>query len=467
MATVVGVVAETRPGERRTALVPTAAAHLVESGFQVLVESGCGNAAGFADAEFAKAGAVIVESPELFARSEVLACVSTIRRPARLSRGHVMVGMLQRWRHPVLIEHWARRGVGLVALDSRTRIAEEHGMEATTTQGRIAGREAARLAERQFGGHFPMMTSEGRVRPVSVLVLGAGAVGLQAMSTARLLGAQVTGYTGSADGRRVIASRGARFLELGSPLVDRRGVRREPGDQERRARQHLLDARIRQFDVVITAAGTPGRRPPRLVTERAIAGMRPGSVVVDVAASRYGGNVAGSRPGTTTTAPSGIRLIGAGNLAAETPRLASEYYADTVVATVRYLCASGEPLLDVSQPLWSAMVLGHNGRMAGPPPVARRTDQPRPRTRVPAPRAVVADRLDRALNSRAVIEQAKGVLAQRLGVGVDVAFALLRDDARGHHLRLDDLATAVVNNEPAAARLVSGATRQRAWRPAR
>ncbi|HEY4458035.1 MAG TPA: ANTAR domain-containing protein [Pseudonocardiaceae bacterium] len=454
MSTVVGVVAETRPGERRTALVPVAVTRLVESGFRVLVESGCGSAAGFADADFARAGAVIVESGDVFARSRVIACVTTIRRPARLHRGHIMVGMLQPWRYPVLIEHWVRRGVSVVGLDSRARIAEAHGMEATTTQGRIAGREAARLAEWHFGGYFPMIAPDGTVRPVTVLVLGAGVAGLQAMSTARLLGAQVTGYTGRANGRTAITSRGARFLELGSPPVER-----DANDQQRRARRHLLDARIHQFDVIITAAGTPGRRPPRLVSELAIAGMRRGSVIVDVAASRYGGNVAGSRPGTTTTLPSGVRLIGAGNLAAQAPGLASEYYADNVVAAVQELCATGEPLIDLSDPLWSATVLGHDGRMLPPERVTARPFGDL--AGVQHGRGGAAERLSEVLNSRTAIEQAKGVLAERLGIGVAAAFTMLCDDARRHHLPLGELADRVLDDDPAVR------WHSRAERPAR
>jgi NAD(P) transhydrogenase subunit alpha len=274
--------------------------------------------------------------------------------------------LLQPWRHPVLIEYWAGRGVTMLSLDRVPRIPEARRMDATTTQSRIAGREAVLLAERHFGGGFPMIGLDGRVRPVSVLVLGAGVVGLQAMSSARLLGADVTGYTGRASGRAAIAARGARFLELGSPLVDGYGVRRELGAQERRARRHALDVRISQFDVVITAAGTPGRRPPLLVGDRAIAGMRPGALVIDIAASRHGGNVAGSRPGGTRIVPPGVRLIGAGNLPSEVPGLASEYLADNVVATLRRLCDTGRPYVDPADPLWSRIVLGRHGRLIRP-----------------------------------------------------------------------------------------------------
>jgi NAD(P) transhydrogenase subunit alpha len=270
--------------------------------------------------------------------------------------------MLQPWRHPVLIEHWARRGVTMVSLDRVPRLPQAHGLDPTTTQARIVGRQAVLLAEQHFGGSFPMIASDGVVRPVSVLVLGAGAVGLQAMSSAHLLDADVTGYTGRQGGRAAITSRGARFLDLGSSLTDWNGIRWELRDQERQARQHALDIRIGQFDVVITAAGTPGRRPPRLVDSQAIARMRPGSVIVDIASSRYGGNVAGSRPGTTLTVPPGVSLIGAANLASLVPGLASEYFADNVVMTLLRLCVTGRPLVDLSDPLWSAMVLGHRGR---------------------------------------------------------------------------------------------------------
>ncbi len=358
MATVVGVVAETRPGERRTALVPTAVARLVAFDFRVLVEAGCGDAAGFTDVEFAKAGAEIVDSGELFRRAQVIACVTAVHRLAALRRGQVMVGMLQPWRHPVLIDRWLRRDVTLVSLDRVPPVPAAVGLDPTTVQARITGRQAVLLAETPFGGSFPMMTATGEVRPVRVLVLGGGVIGLQAMSTAGLLGADVTGYTGRPGGAAAIMARGARVLRLGASRLDEYGFPRELTNQERLARRHLLDVRIREFDVVITAAGRPGSRPPRLVSAEAIAGMRPGSVIVDVAAGRYGGNVAGSRPGVAITVRPGVRLIGARNLPSQAAGLASEYYADAVVNAIRRLCPDGEPVVDLADPLWSSMVLG-------------------------------------------------------------------------------------------------------------
>lgn len=366
MATVVGVVAETRPGERRTALVPAAVARLVACDFRVLVEAGGGNAAGFTDIDFAKAGAEIVDSGELFRHAQVISCVTAVHRLAPVRRGQLMVGMLQPWRHPVLIDRWLRRGVTMVSLDRVPPIPETVGLDPVTVQARITGRQAVLLAEAPFGGSFPMMTATGEVRPVRVLVLGGGVIGLQAMSTAGLLGADVTGYTGRPGGAAAIMARGARVLRLGASRLDEYGVPRELTNQERLARRHLLDVRIRAFDVVITAAGRPGSRPPRLVSAEAIAGMRPGSVIVDVAAGRYGGNVSGSRPGVAITVRPGVRLIGARNLPSQAAGLASEYYADTMVTAIRRLCPDGEPVVDLAGPPWSAMVLGQPGRSIEP-----------------------------------------------------------------------------------------------------
>jgi NAD(P) transhydrogenase subunit alpha len=363
MATVVGVPAENQRDERRVALVPAAVARLVAGDFRVLVESGCGSEAGFGDEQFAKAGAEVVDAAELYARARVIVCVSAAQRSSGQWRGQIVLGMLQPWRHPALIEYWVRRGITMLSLDLLPPIPQARRMDAATVQARIAGRQAALLAEEHFGGSFPMIAPDGAVRPVRLLVLGAGTIGLQAMSTARLLGADVTGYTGRADGPAVIASSGGRLLELGSPLVAENGARRELGEQERRARRHALDIRIGQFDAVITAAGTPGRRPPRLVSPSAIAGMRPGSVVVDVAASRYGGNVAGSRPNSVVTSARGVRVIGAGNLPSRVPGLASEYYADSVTAALSWLCATGEPVVDTTDPVGSVIVLGQHGRV--------------------------------------------------------------------------------------------------------
>lgn len=366
MRAVVGVLTENQRDERRVALVPAAVARLIAEEFRVLVESGCGRAAGFDDEQFAEAGAEIVDATELHARARVIACVSAAQRCTGLRRGQIVLGMLQPWRHPALIEHWVRRGVTMLSLDLLPPVPQARRMDAATVQARIAGRQAVLLAEKHFGGCFPMIAPDGTVRPIRLLVLGAGAIGLQAMSSARLLGADVTGYTGRADGAAVIASAGGRLLELGSSLVTEDGLRRELGEQERRARRHALDIRIGQFDAVITAAGTPGRRPPRLVSASAIAGMRPGSVLVDVAASRYGGNVAGSRPNSVFTSPHGVRVIGAGNLPSQVPGLASEYYADSVAAALCWLCATGSPVVDLTDPVGSVIVLGHRGRANRP-----------------------------------------------------------------------------------------------------
>jgi NAD(P) transhydrogenase subunit alpha len=382
MPTVVGVVAETRPGEHRTALVPGAVASLADPQFRVLVEAGCGVEAGFSDGDFAESGAEIVESDELYRRSQVLACVNAVPRSAQLHRGQIMLGMLRPQRHPMLIEHWVSRGVTMVSLDRVPRLPEALGIDPTPTQARIAGREAVLLAEEHFGGSFPMIASTGALRPVSVLVVGAGAVGLQAMSTARLLDADVTGYTSRRGGRAAVASRGARFLDVDGALVGGDDPQQELSDQELLARRHALDTKISEFDVVITAVGSLGCHRPQLVSAAAIAGMKAGSVIVDIAASPHGGNVIGSRPGTTVTVPPGVRLIGAENLPSRAPGLASEYYADNVIMALRRLCASGEPLVALSDPVWSAMVLGGPGR---PARVKSATPLPAPTTGNPTP----------------------------------------------------------------------------------
>ena len=324
------------------------------------------------DDDYAAAGAEIVRSGEPYGRAQVVACVNAVGRLARLRNGQIVIGTLQPGRHRALMEHWLRRGVIMISLDRAVRAAGAPGIDPTLTQARITGRQAVLLAERHFGGSFPMMAPDGQVRPVSLLVLGAGMVGLQGMSTARLLGADVTGYSGRPGGPAAIAARGAHFLRLGASLISQDGVRRvrrELGDQERVARRHALDIRVGQFDVVITAAGAPSDRPPRLVSVEAIERMRPGLVIIDVAAGQYGGNVAGSRPGRTITVPPGVRLIGATNLPSQAPGLASEYYSDNMVAALCRLCSTGEPLVELGDPLWSGMVLGHEDRPVRPDPV--------------------------------------------------------------------------------------------------
>ena len=364
--TTIGVVAETTPGERRVALVPDDAARLRGAGMEVVIEAGAGAGARFPDGAYAGAGAAIATASEVYERADVLACVSPPDNAA-LRSGQVLLGLLQPLTRPDLIWDLARAGVTAISLDLLPRtLSRAQPMDALTSQASVAGYKAVLVAASAYGGYLPMMmTAAGTVKPAAVLVLGAGVAGLQAIGTARRLGAIVSGYDVRPETHEEIASLGARFLDLG-PAVDAAGAggyARELTAAERDAQQRVLDERIAGFDIVITTAAVPGRRPPVLVTEEALKSMRPGSVVVDMASGPLGGNVALSQPDTTVEAGGGVTVIGAGSLPAQMPIAASTGYARNVAATLGEFVHDGALTIDPSDDLRAAIVVAHDGKL--------------------------------------------------------------------------------------------------------
>lgn len=366
---VIGVLKETGPGERRVALVPEVAARLAGAGLKVLVEAGAGAAAMLADDAYAEAGASIVDAAELYERADTVVCIS-VPEPESLRSGQMIIGLLQPLTRPSLIAGWAARGITAVSLDLLPRtLSRAQSMDALTSQANVTGYKAVLVAADTYGGYFPMlMTAAGTVKPASVLVLGAGVAGLQAIGTARRLGAVVTGYDVRPETRAEVASLGARFLNVGEPVeaAGAGGYARELTGAERQAQQQALDERISGFDVVITTAAVPGRKPPVLVTAAALAGMRPGSVVVDTASGPLGGNAALSRPDTTQVVPPGVYVVGAGSLPSAMPAAASAAYARNIQATLGVLLHDGMPVIDTSDELQAAIVACHEGRVLSP-----------------------------------------------------------------------------------------------------
>jgi NAD(P) transhydrogenase subunit alpha len=267
--TTIGVVRETTPGERRVALVPDVAARLRGAGMDVLIEAGAGAGAKFPDGAYAGAGATVITAGEVYQRADVLACVSP-PDGAALHSGQILLGLLQPLARPGRIRDLARTGVTAISLDLLPRtLSRAQPMDALTSQASVAGYKAVLVAADAYGGYLPMMmTAAGTVKPATVLVLGAGVAGLQAIGTARRLGAVVTGYDVRPETRQEIASLGARFLDLGAAVEagGAGGYARELTAAERDAQQRALDERIAAFDIVITTAAVPARRPPVLVT---------------------------------------------------------------------------------------------------------------------------------------------------------------------------------------------------------
>jgi NAD(P) transhydrogenase subunit alpha len=366
------VVKEISPGERRVALVPEAIARLRPAGIDVLVESGAGDGAWLSDAAYADAGASIVSAAEIYRTADV---ILTITRPSpamvsELRTGQAVIGMLAPLAEPALAATLAARGVTAISLDGLPRtLSRTQPMDALSSQSNVAGYKAALVAAAEFGRFFPMLiTAAGTARPAKVLVLGAGVAGLQAIGTARRLGAVVSGYDVRPTSKTEVESLGATFVELTSvgSAAGQGGYARELTAEERQAQQEELTGHIARHDVVITTAQVPGRRPPLLVTEDAIKAMTPGSVVVDMGASALGGNVTGSRPGETVVTGNGVTIVGADNLPATVPTAASNAYSRNISALLLYLTRDGELAIDTSDEIQAGVVIAHDGKVVHP-----------------------------------------------------------------------------------------------------
>jgi len=363
-------VKESGPHERRVALVPESLSRLQKLGLEVLVEAGAGSSAWMPDEAYAQAGAVVVSPAEAYNRADIVVTVGTVS-PALMETLRANQAVIVLRRPPTeQVDELAARGVTVISLDGVPRtLSRAQTMDALTSQANVAGYKAAIVAADAFGRYFPLLiTAAGTSRPASVLVLGAGVAGLQAMGTARRLGAVVTGYDVRPDTREEIQSVGARFLDLQSveSATGEGGYARQLTDSERQAQQAELEAQTSKFDVVITTAQVPGRRPPVLVTAEAIKHMRPGSVVVDLAASEEGGNVEGSVPDQAITTDNGVKIVGAGNLPAQVPVAASVAYSNNVTALLADLIHDGALAINLEDEIQAGVVLAHQGKVRPP-----------------------------------------------------------------------------------------------------
>jgi H+-translocating NAD(P) transhydrogenase subunit alpha len=344
----VAVPNESAGGERRVALVPDAVGRLAAAGFSIAVERGAGTAATFADAEYEAAGAELVARAELLSGAEAVVRVSPPADDeiAELPAGVVLVGFLAPLTEPERIERLADRGVVAFAMESIPRITRAQAMDALSSQSTVAGYKAALLAADRLPRLFPLlMTAAGTVAPAKVLVLGAGVAGLQAIATARRLGAVVSGYDVRPAVREQVESLGATFLDLGVEGEETAGGYAAELTAEEQARQQAaLEERISEMDVVITTALVPGRPAPLLIPAAAVERMRPGSVIVDLAAET-GGNCELTEPGAEVQR-AGVTIVGFTDLAARVPYHASQLYARNVSALLLHLAPGGELTLD-------------------------------------------------------------------------------------------------------------------------
>jgi H+-translocating NAD(P) transhydrogenase subunit alpha len=341
-----GVPKETAAGERRVALVPELVGKLVPNGFEVLVERGAGEAASFPDADYEEAGARIVDDPWSEADAIVKVQKPSEEEVSRLRRGEVLIGFLQPLTDAEGIERLGELGVVAFAMESIPRITRAQPMDALSSQATVSGYKATLLAADRLPRFFPMlMTAAGTVAPAKVLVLGAGVAGLQAVATSRRLGAVVTGFDVRPVVREQIESLGANWLDLGVVGEETEGgYAQELSEEQQRQQQEELEKRLPEFDVVITTALIPGRPAPRLIPATAVRAMRPGSVIVDLAAEA-GGNCELTEPGEETVRD-GVTIVGFTNLPSSMPFHASQLYARNVGALLLHLAPEGELTLD-------------------------------------------------------------------------------------------------------------------------
>jgi NAD(P) transhydrogenase subunit alpha len=334
----VGVPKETAPGERRVALVPEVAGKLGARGVEVIVESGAGVDSLLDDTLYTDAGATVTDDPGAAWGCEVVVKIAapTADEIARLGPNSLLIGFLSPLTSPQTTAALAQSKATALAMEAIPRISRAQSMDALSSQSSVAGYKAALLGAEEMGRFYPMMmTAAGTIPPARVLVLGAGVAGLQALATARRLGARTTGYDVRPEVAEQVHSLGADWLDLGLEAAGEGGYARELTDQERATQQQALTDAIKGFDVVITTALVPGRPAPKLVTAEAVEGMKAGSVIVDLA-GEAGGNCELTEPGQTVVRHA-VKIVSPLNLPATMPEHASSLFARNVQALLELL----------------------------------------------------------------------------------------------------------------------------------
>jgi NAD(P) transhydrogenase subunit alpha len=334
----IGVPKETAAGEHRVALVPEVVGKLKGKGLDVLVQNGAGTDALVPDAAFAEAGAELTQDAAELWRSDV---VLTIAPPdpeqiRALGQGSILIGFLAPLSSPQTTRALADAGATAFAMESIPRISRAQSMDALSSQANVGGYKAALLGAEEIGRFYPMlMTAAGTIPPAKVLVLGVGVAGLQALATAKRLGARTTGYDVRPEVAEQVQSLGAMWLDLGLEASGEGGYARELTDEERAQQQQALTDAIKGFDVVITTALVPGRPAPRLVTAEAVEGMKPGSVIIDMA-GETGGNCELTEPGQTVVEHD-VKIVSPLNLPSSMPEHSSQLFARNVLSLLELL----------------------------------------------------------------------------------------------------------------------------------
>ena len=363
----IAVAKETEFGENRVALIPDAVARLVKQGLEIWVESGAGETCFFSNQAYEEAGAKIISDRDcLWREADVLLKVGIPKEEEvyLLREGSVLISFLNPLGKPELSQKLAEKKVTALSMELIPRTSRAQSMDALSSQAGVAGYKAVLIAAAALPKFFPMLTTAaGTIRPAKVFVIGAGVAGLQAIATARRLGAVVEAFDIRPAVKEEVQSLGAKFVEvaLEEDTVAEGGYAKEVSDRSKQRTQEAIAEHVRQSDVVITTAQVPGRKAPILVTDDMVAQMQPGSVVVDLAADQ-GGNCAGTEAGKDVVRH-GVTLIGPINLPASMPVHASQMYAKNISTLVQYLVKDGELNLDFDDDIVSSTCITHAGEI--------------------------------------------------------------------------------------------------------
>ncbi|MCI0463686.1 MAG: Re/Si-specific NAD(P)(+) transhydrogenase subunit alpha [Gemmataceae bacterium] len=362
---IVGVPRETVPGERRVALVPELVPKLLKASLEVVVEHAAGEAAGFPGALYTEQGARA--DPDALGSADVLLKVQppTPEETARVKQGATLIGMLQPYTNGAGIRALAERGVTAFAMELMPRITRAQPMDVLSAMSTVSGYKAVLLAAARLPKFFPLlMTAAGTVSPARAFIIGAGVAGLQAIGTAKRLGAVVEAYDTRPVVKEQVESLGAKFVELGLETKEaeaKTGYAKAQSEEFYRQQRELMGKCVAGADVVITTALVPGQRAPVLITEEMVRGMRPGSVIVDLAAEQ-GGNCALTEPGQEVV-KHGVVLIGITNLPSTVPFHASQLYARTVTNYLLHLMKDGKVQMDLTDELTRGPLVAHQGEV--------------------------------------------------------------------------------------------------------
>ena len=368
MAVTLGVVREDAPNERRVAMTPEVAKKLKAAGVELLIAAGAGDRAGYDDAAWTGLATVVPDNDEVLARADLVFAVQppTSASVARLREGAAWIGLLAPHADADRVKALRDRKLTAFAMELLPRTTRAQAMDVLSSQAGMAGYKAVLIAAQASPKFFPMLTTAaGTIRPAKVLIIGAGVAGLQAIATARRLGAQVEGFDVRPEVREQIQSLGAKFLDLGVSAAGSGGYARELTAEERAEQQRRLAEHVKGVDVIVTTAAVPGRPAPKIITRAMVEGMRRGSVIVDLAAET-GGNCEATRAGETVDV-GGVAVIGPVNLPSMGATHASDMYAKNLMNFAMLLLKDGAIALDFDDDLVAGTCLTHAGTIRHEP----------------------------------------------------------------------------------------------------